>query len=78
MSYNKTISDNDTNNHNNYNHNHYNDIVLPQNLLYQFHVKEMGINIVQIFITQMCVDNHVSRKKQKCSRERVLQKEFYK
>ena len=52
--------------------------MLPQNLLYQFHVKEMGINIVQIFITQMCVDNHVSRKKQKCSRERVLQKEFYK
>ena len=25
MSYNKTISDDDTNNHNNYNHNHYND-----------------------------------------------------
>ena len=38
-------------------------LILPQNLLYQFHVKETGINIVQIFITQMCVDNHVSRKK---------------
>ena len=58
MSNNKTISDIDTNNHNN--------IViitiimmlmLPQNLLHHFHVKDTGINIIQIFITLMCVDN---------------------
>lgn len=35
MSYNKTISDNDTNNHNNYNHNHYNDIDVTTKLIIQ-------------------------------------------